>query len=124
MTARSAQGGFSHVAALLAVALLLFAGVRSTLMQAQTAASPRGGTPSCMNMGGARGAPSKPEKPAKACAFCAVAAHLPVCGSAPAPAPPATVAWLAWRPAAGLGPRGPPALDPRARGPPTPPLIA
>ena len=56
----------TYVAALLAVALLLFAGVRSSVMQAEMAASPQSGTAMCMDMGGGRGAPSKPEKPAKA----------------------------------------------------------
>ena len=78
----------------------------------------------CMDMGGGRGAPSKPEKPAKSCEFCAAAAHVPVCGSTPVLSAPTTVAWLAWRPITGLGSRGPPAFEPRARGPPTVLLIA
>ena len=129
VVAPRAKGKLSHLAALLAVGFLLLAGVRSTVMQAEMAAAPPGRAPLCMDMAGRHpGAPKpgapKPGAPGKACAFCAVAGHLPVCGSSPAPAPPATVAWLSWRPAAGLGPRGPPAFAPRARGPPMSSLIA
>ena len=114
----------SYAAALVAVALLSFAGVRSTVMQTQM--SVRSETPGCgmarMPMGGAR--KSGPAVPTKSCPYCAVAAHTPVCDDVPPLAPSTAVAWVSWPPVNSLGTRGPPAREARARGPPSTPLIA
>lgn len=119
----TARAGLSHVAAFLAVALLSLATIRSNVMQAGEIA----GAPTCGMAGMVGASPSHHPASGKAhaaCAFCAVAGHLPVCGSATALAPPSVVAWTAWRPRSSLGARGPPAFQPRARGPPSLSLIA
>ena len=125
MRGAGVRTGWSHVAALLAVAFLSLATVRSNVMQAGEVAGsamPACGMAGMAHMGGADD--RAPGKAHAACAFCAVAGHLPVCASAPALALPSTLAWVAWRPLAAVGPRGPPGFAPRARGPPIPSLIA
>lgn len=77
-----------------------------------------------MDVGNGRAGSHKPDSPHKTCEFCAVAGHVPVCGSQVQLAPPSAVAWLNWRAPATLGPRGPPAIEGRARGPPAAPPIA
>ena len=121
---------------MVAVLLLSYAFVQSTVMQA-AAASPTPATPICGmdHMAGMAMAAASPTRdgagkaPAHqadhaACPFCASAANPPMTG-APILAPaPSTVVFVAFRPLASLGPRGPPAREPRARGPPLFPLTA
>lgn len=124
MRGASVRAGWSHVAALLAVALLSLATIRSNVMQAggiAGAAMPACGMAGMAHMRQADGGASRDRSAGKAhaaCAFCAVAGHLPVCASAPALALPSPLAWVAWRPLAAAGARGPPGFAPRARGPP------
>ena len=100
----------SYVAALLAVALLSLAGVRSTLMQVEraTASSPLDCAMAGMDMGPGHARSHKPDATRKTCPFCDVAGHLPVCSSVSLQQPPSALAWIAWRPRASLGARGPP----------------
>lgn len=114
----------SYVAALLAIALLLLAGVRSTVMQAEMTAGPSAPDCGMAGMGVGRAGSHKPDADHKTCAFCAVAGHLPICSEAPPHQPPSAIAWIAWRPLASLGSRGPPSVSPRARGPPQASLTA
>lgn len=112
------RSAFSHVAALLAVALLAIAGVRSTVMQAAEA-SPLAQT--CLDMTGmAHGgnSPAGDHKAHKACDFCVVASVAPLQSLAPVLPQPGAVAWRPAVAAGSLGARGPPRLQPRARDPP------
>lgn len=116
MTARDLHRRFQAAAALLAVALLTFAVVKSTVMQVE-AATPWGSAPICSaHFGGADLDPGHAGR--TACAFCAAAAHSPIrC----LPEPIRRPAWVRWTPAvlavpAAAPPPAPPA--PRARGPP------
>lgn len=125
----------SRVAAFLAVALLVFAGVKSTVMQAQMAGGAAladcGMTQAEMaRMGGAMQvdpfapAPAKAPapKPAKAgevCGFCADAAHAPLTAYAEPLRPPLAVAFVVPPARAPVGARAPPIVPPKARGPPT-----
>lgn len=115
----------AYAAAFCAMALLAFAGVKSNVMQAAAATAPAGAT--CgMAMGamatGGASSPDKPGKPGKAhaiCDFCAAAAHAPAFGFAPPPVTaPSCVGYAFLAPGRSPGPRGPPAFQPRARGPP------
>ena len=112
--------------ALLAVTLLAWAGVRSTVMQAQMTAGACGST-AAASMAGMRmaDAPARAGKsaPAKAapCEYCAAAAHAPTQTAAVRFDPPITTATFArYEMPASLGPRGPPRQPPKARGPPAP----
>ncbi len=109
----------SHMAALLAVALLCLASVKSTVMRAADAAL--GGMPMCSaSMGGKTS--SQADKAHKTCEFCAAAAHAPLsCDAEILPALTA-IAWAPYRVQTATGPRGPPAFRPTARGPPAPDL--
>ena len=128
----------SMAAALLALALLSFASVQSAVMRA--AMSPLDdmarvcgpaldGTSSMagMSMAGSM-APkaqhaqrsTKGRKPS--CPFCAAAAHPPIVGQTPPLQFASGFVFAAYRAAASHEARGPPALQPRARGPPAPPL--
>lgn len=113
----------SYVAALLAVALLTLAGVRSVVMRAAEAAP--ASTRMCMDMPGMdmgtaakTGAHAEHGKAHKVCEFCSAASHAPICGVSPPMPRPTAVAWAAWRSRFILGPRGPPAFVAKARGPP------
>ena len=109
----------THAAALLAVALLALATVRSTVMQAE-AATPWGMAPICS----AEGAGSHDADPRKAalasCSFCMAAAHIPLQTVVVPIAMPVCVRWTPARPAPPAPSRQPPAPLPRARGPPIP----
>jgi hypothetical protein len=59
-----------------------------------------------------------------ACPYCAAAAHAPILASAAPVRRSANCVFTAFRAIASLGPRGPPARRPRARGPPSDPLTA
>ena len=120
MSRRRRPIGPSHVAALLAVALLTLAGVRSNVMQAAEAAPKppachMGGTMAGMGHGSALAGDHKAHK---ACEFCVAASVAPLAADAPALPVPVAVAWRPRPLAGGPGARGPPAFEPRARGPP------
>jgi hypothetical protein len=59
-----------------------------------------------------------------ACPYCAAAAHTPIIGQATPLSRGTGFVFTAFRVVSRHGPRGPPALQPRARGPPLNPLIA
>ncbi len=106
------------MAALLAVALLCVASVKSTVMQAADGAM--GGVPMCSVVGGKTS--GQADKAHKTCEFCAAAAHAPLsCAATILPALTA-IAWAPYRVQTATGPRGPPAFRPTARGPPLPSL--
>jgi len=131
-----------RVAAVMAVALLLFAGVKSPVMQVQMALGQ--GMADCgmtdaemAKMGGHMQAdpfaPATPEKapaskPAKAggdiCAFCADAAHAPLVAYAEPIRPPSAVRFTPTPARPPLGARAPPTVLPKARGPPADLLTA
>ena len=127
MTRPTARSAFSTVAAFLAVALLAFAGVKSTVMQAQMAQAESlalcgpGSTMAGMDMGADEsGAKSDPARSAahKACDFCSAAAHAPTLSFAAVFHAPTAVAFHPAAVVASLGPRGPPSFRPTATGPP------
>ncbi|WP_174300941.1 hypothetical protein [Caulobacter sp. S45] len=118
--------------------MLSYASVQSTVMQAamgapagpgsssRPAPDPMAGMtmPGHAQAGASRSAhAARPghTKPA-ACPYCAAAAHLPVLGAATSLRAPCVISFVALRVAAGHGPRGPPARQPRARDPPSDPL--
>jgi hypothetical protein len=117
MFARFAQR-LSQIAALLAVALLCVASVKSTVMQAEAGAL--SGVPMCSAVSGkTSGQADKAHRP---CEFCAAAAHAPLsCDTTVLPVPTA-IAWAPYRVITATGPRGPPAFRASARGPPLPSL--
>jgi hypothetical protein len=120
MAARGPRRWSAYAAAFLAVALFAFAFTQSVLMQA-AGDMPAATMVICTGQGAVQmdvhhGVPA--EKPQKACPFCAAASHAPLCAAmAPVPASSA-VAWTAYAAMRPLGPRGPPAFEARARGPP------
>ncbi len=115
--------GIVHVAALLAVALLTLAGVRSNVMRAAELAG--GSAPVCgMAMTLHADGEKAPGKAHASCEFCAAAAHAPVLYEASPAVAPTRIAWIVWRPFQTRGARAPPAVAARARGPPEPTLIA
>ena len=114
-----------HAAALLAVALLSFASVQSIVMQAAGDGSmPMAMDPDCPMMGGAKTAPQSPaDKGTQApCAFCAAAGQAPLTPTVAVLSAPVGVVWSLRPIPISLGPRGPPAFRPKARGPPSLPL--
>ena len=106
--------------ALLAVALLSFATIKSAVMQAADA-SPFASAHCMAGMamdGGAGGKTSPAKSAASACAFCSVAAHAALITVAEPVACPAAVVWRPRPLADANGVRGPPEHRPSARGPP------
>jgi hypothetical protein len=118
-------------AALIAVLLLSYAFVQSTVMQA-AAASPTSAAPICgmasiAGMGGALADGGKATGHAAhhaACPFCAAAANPPLAGALILAPIPTTFAFVTFVALQSHGPRGPPAREPRARGPPIAPITA
>ena len=119
----------------MALLMLSYASVQSQLMRmtaSATAAPPMCGGPadpamaSMQEMAGpakaAAGTSSKSHAPARSCPYCAAAAHPPLIGTATPWRTPSTFTFTAFRVVASQGPRGPPACQPRARGPPADPL--
>ena len=126
--------------------MLSFASVQSIVMRAEMAASDA--MPVCgvfgegaagpfmpgMTMGSrlSTAEPAKPVKPGQraphghtaACPYCAAAAHAPVMMAMTPLRTSTTFVFTAFRVVASHGPRGPPARQPRARGPPAYPLTA
>jgi Flp pilus assembly protein TadG len=116
--------GFIHrsayAAALLAVALFSVASMQSIAMQA-SGATPGGMTMAiCTSTGLAHVTVNHgvPADKSKTCPYCAVAAHAPLCASIASIPQSSVVAWTAYPALRPLGPRGPPARAPNARGPP------
>ena len=107
--------------ALLAVALLSFASAQAIVMQAAGPAPAGIMMAICTSAGLAHvnadhGVPA--DKAHKACPYCAAAAHAPLC-AVTAPIPQSSLAaWTAYAALGPVGPRGPPARAPNARGPP------
>ena len=112
-----------RVAALCAVALLNFAVVRSTVMQAVMAAPAAATCHEAMPgvAGMSHGAPEQPGKGKadRSCEFCDAAAHAPIQSAAIDLPTPSAVAWSPFRAWTSQGPRGPPSREPHARGPPS-----
>jgi hypothetical protein len=109
----------------MAVALLSFASVQSIVMQAVGDRSmPMAMDPDCPMMGGPKTASHSPaDKGTQApCAFCAVAGQAPLTPTVAVLRAPVGVVWSLRPIRTSLGPRGPPAVRPKARGPPSPPL--
>ena len=125
-------------AALIALLMLSYASVQSTVMQAAMGAPAGAGSSShtdpdpmagMVMPGPAQAEASRSAHAAKpghanpaACPYCSAAAHLPILGAAAPLRAPSVIRFAALRVAAGHGPRGPPARQPRARGPPSDPL--
>ncbi len=122
----------------MALAMLGYAAVQSTVMQVAMVAAPVG-PPMCdgamavagMSMGGnarasaPRGHAAGSERGHKAaCPYCAAAAHAPLVATAAPLRASTALVFTGFRVVAGHGPRGPPAFQPRARGPPAEPLTA
>ena len=128
--------------ALLALAMLSFATVRSVVMQAAMVSSdaitatdadeatpPMSGMMPGMDMADDRMAAMapaghhKPDVPDHkgTCPYCAAAAHLPVGGHVAVPRGVAAMVFVSFHLTAARGPRGPPRFEHRARGPPTDP---
>ena len=119
----------------MALLMLSYASVQSQLMRMTAAAAVT--QPMCdgsadpamaamqMAAGPAKastGHPSKGHAPGKSCPYCAAAAHPPIMGTATPWRAPSAFTFTAFRVVASHGPRGPPACQPRARGPPSDPL--
>ena len=135
---RSRLRVFSTAAALFALAMLSFASVQSIVMQAAMASS-GAMIPICgkvdpssaeavavAGMAMQRAIASSahrhhqdaPQGHHAACAYCAAAGHAPILSQAVPLRPSTQCVFAAFQQVASLGPRGPPALPPRARGPP------
>lgn len=126
------------MAALLALAMLSYASIRSAVMQAVMAAgdasSPAAADMTGMSMAGmsmeGRGAEASTALQGRnaahrhghghkaACPYCAAAAHAPTMTVVSPLRACVAFVFTAFRVAASRGPRGPPAVQPRARGPP------
>lgn len=141
---RIRSGTASMTAALVALLMLSFASIQSIVMQATMPISGEM-TPICghadsvtamavamtlMRADHASAASTDdhrsglPHPHQAACPYCAAASHAPILGSVVAIRPSTNCIFTAFRTAASLGPRGPPAAQPRARGPPSYPLTA
>ena len=112
----------------LAVLLQSDAVVKSTVMNLlafeEGAAAPCPMGMAGMSMDAPHALASGRRSPAKApathapCSYCAAAAHTPILTTSALVQPSRAVAFTAFRTAAVHGPRGPPSVQPRARGPP------
>jgi len=114
--------------AMLAVAFLNVATVKSTVMQATGSTSgldnSRMAVAEICHAGlplhVAAKAAIDPAKAQKACPYCDAAANPPLCGAEASFPSPSTIAWTRYTVLPSLGARGPPAFAPNARGPPNP----
>jgi hypothetical protein len=105
-------------AALIAMLMLTYASVASSVMQVEMAAS-AGMGPLCLAAPGPSNAKSATHHGKEAvCPYCSAAAHAPVLTSATPLRLAVSVVFSAYPLVSSHGPRGPPALQPRARGPP------
>jgi len=116
-------------AAIIAVLLLSYAFVQSDVMQA-AAPAPAPATPICgmANMAGAAfadaGKTAGHGAHHAACPFCTAAANTPLAGALILAPIPTTFVFVTFVTLKSHGPRGPPAREPRARGPPIAPVTA
>jgi hypothetical protein len=120
MVKRGPMDRSAYAAALLAVALFGFAFTQSGVMQVSRA-MPGMTMIICTAQGPVKvsadsGVPKG--KSQNICPYCAAAAHAPLCASIEPIAQSSAVAWTAYLALRPLGPRGPPARAPNARGPP------
>jgi hypothetical protein len=125
MTRRGRPFRAAWASALIAVALLSFASIKSVVMQAADAspfASAHCMAGMAMGVAGA-GKQSPAKTAASACVFCSVAAHAALITVAEPVACPVSVIWRPKPLAYANGVRGPPEHVPSARGPPTFPEI-
>ena len=132
----------STAAALFALLMLSFASVQSIVMQVSMAA-PGEMMPICgkvdpsnamavemagMDMQLAMAShdhhPGAPDQHHAACPYCSAAAHAPILGESVPIRQATQCVFTAFEQTVSLGPRGPPTILPRARGPPANPLIA
>ena len=111
----------TYVAALLAVALLSYAGVKSTVMQVAMATAVADCGMPAKSMAGMAKTAHQVEKSTKgeACPFCADAAQAPLIAPTTPLHAPTAVVFVQTPPTLPLGARAPPAFAPRARGPPS-----
>ena len=109
----------ARAAAFIAVALLSFASVQSTLMQV-AAGDPTSLWPICSAAGLSKSpAPASGDQTAHAvCGFCALAGQAPLLANPPSLLRPRSVIWVPETGSAYIGPAGPPRFRPVARGPP------
>jgi len=107
-------------ASLLALLLLSLASIQSAVMQAAAAQFPAGMERICgaPPAGQKTDAAQHSQQNKAACPFCAAAANPPTACITPPLPRPLTVAFAGFLRPASLGPRGPPAFRPNARGPP------
>jgi hypothetical protein len=113
---RPAHRWTAHAAALLALALLAFATVKSAVMQVE-AQTILGQPPICsVSQDGIKDDPH--HGMTTVCAFCAAAAHASIQTYAPPLRRPSVVLWCPPAPARDAAVAQPDALTPKARGPP------
>lgn len=110
-------------AALLSLLVMCFATAQSSVMQAAMASGqpmPMCGSANVGASGPAdqKSGPIKSDKTHKVCPICALAGSPLLAAQAIGFSTPTTISWVHWRPMAPLGPRAPPSLIVRARGPP------
>ena len=116
-------------AAVIAVLLLSYAFVQSAVMEAVAAPAPAApicGMASMAGVGPALADAGKVGHGAhhSACPYCAAAANPPLTGATIIAPIPTAVVFVTFVALESRGPRGPPAPEPRARGPPTTPVAA
>jgi hypothetical protein len=141
---RTRPRGISTAAAFFALLLLSFASVQSIVMQAATAPSgammPMCGKVDPSNavsvaMAGVDMQPAvassthdqhqgAPQQHQAACPYCAVAGHAPMLAQAVPLRHATQCVFTVFQQVPGIGPRGPPARQPHARGPPSDHLTA
>jgi hypothetical protein len=108
------------LAAFIAVIALSFASIQSTVMQV-SASSNNGPMVMCGDGSTApshanHGAPAGDTQ--KSCPICSAVAHAPLCAATIHVPVSSAIAWIAYVAVRPLGPRGPPAVAPKARDPP------
>lgn len=128
-------------AALTALLMLTYACVVSTVMQVEMAlpgammslctGPPAGGAMANMTMAGMSMDHARPARPSSKprddrghqsqCPYCAAAAHIAIVGGSAPVLASAAFTFAAFHSVSSLGPRGPPQVQPRARGPPSDP---
>lgn len=141
------RGGRRHLGAFavafIALALFGFASVQSLVMQTEMAAAGSPAPPQAENAASAMSgmpdgdmagmsmpaapaslaakaprAPAHRDSSSKSCPYCAATAHAPIVGVSFVFQAPTAATFTAYRAVPSLGPRGPPAVRPRARAPP------
>ena len=107
-------------AALISLLMLTYASVLSSVMQVEMAHPGGMMGPICLaSPTQAHTSPKTSQGHQAACPYCAAAAHPPIVGSATPLRIAVAYVFSAYHLVSRHGPRGPPALQPRARGPPS-----